>query len=109
MESSDVPEELKAKELEIVDDQNLSTPEVVFALAKLIGEEADKVVSAAGIAIPSDNEVEAALKNFESESAKAEEDLESDMKLVDENLQAIKEASEEIQKAALQEGLKADS
>lgn len=108
IEDSDISEELKAKELEIVNDESLSTPEVEMALAKLIGEEFDKKVAQAGVAdIPHDKEVENAFKKFESEAEQAEKDLEEDMKIVDDNLKAIKETSEEIQKVALQVSLSA--
>jgi hypothetical protein len=110
IEGSDIPDELKVKELAIVDDMNLLTPEVEIALAKLIGEEFDKQIANAGITdIPSDDGVEEARKAFESESAEAEKDLESDMKIVDDNLKSIQETSEEIQKVSLQSSLNADN
>ncbi|MEA2715575.1 MAG: hypothetical protein QOG91_603 [Candidatus Parcubacteria bacterium] len=106
VEDADIPAELKAKELEIVNDMDLSIPEVKIALTKLIGDEFDKTLDAAGINdVPNDPEVEKSLKEFESESEAAEKDLESDMKIVDENLKDISETSEEIQKAALKAGL----
>ena len=106
IEDSDVPGNLKVKELEIVNNMNLSTPEVEIALAKLIGEEFDTKIASAGITdIPHDKEVDEAFKKFDLESKKAEEDLENDMKIVNDNLKTIQETSEEIQKIAIQESL----
>lgn len=108
IEGSDISEELKAKELEIVANESFSIPEVKMALAELIGEEFDKRIANAGItAIPDDAGAENAFNKFESEVKQAEEDLENDMRIVDDNLNAIREASEEIQKVALQTSLNA--
>ena len=110
IENSDISADIKARELEIVNDENLLTPEVEIALAKLIAEEFDKKLKDDGIdmtSMPHDKEVEDALKIFEAESKEAEKDLENDMKIVDDTLKAIRETSEEIQKFALQESLKA--
>lgn len=108
IQDSDIPDELKTRELEIVDNENLSTPEVEIALAKLIGEEFDKKITSAGADdVPYDKEVESALEKYESEAKQAEKDLGDDMKIVDDNFQAIRETSEEIQKVALQASLKA--
>gem|GEM_PF-1632160 len=106
IEDSDIPEDLKSKELQIVNDMNLSTPEVEVALAKLIGEEFDKKIANAGIDnVPPNEEVNTAFKKFEEESQKAQQDLESDMKIVDDTLQVIQQTSDEIQKVALRESL----
>lgn len=103
---SAVSEELKAKQLLIVNDEELSIPEVKLALAELIAAEVDAILTERGIADEvTDPEVAAALADFEQASTEAETDLAADMQLVDECLADIKEVSEEIQKAALQQSL----
>jgi len=103
VEVSDIPEHLKQKELQIIDDLELSTPEVEIAIAKLIGEQFDVMITDLGIDdIPQSEEVELALKKLESISEEAQQDLENNMKIVDDALKTIQQAAEEIQKTALE-------
>jgi hypothetical protein len=110
VESSNIPEHLKQKELEIVDDENLSIPEVKIALAQLIGEEFDAKIAEFGIDdIPPSEEVESAFQAFEAASEKAQQDLENDMKIVDDALKTIQETAEEIQETALKKSFSNDN
>lgn len=103
---SAVSDELKAKQLLVVNDEELTIPEVKMALAELIAAEVDAILTARGIADEAtDPEVTAALADLEQTSAEAENDLTADLQLVDECLADIKEVSEEIQKAALKQSL----
>lgn len=107
IEDSDVPAELKVRELAIVDNQELSAPEIEMALTKLIAEVFDRKMEEAGITdIESRKEVVNAYNVFVGESEQAEKDLADDMKFVDENLKAIRGTAEEIQKAALHVNIK---
>ena len=109
IEDSDIPADLKARELAIVDNQELSAPEIEMALAKLIADEFDKKMEAAGITnIEPGGEVTNAYNAFMTESEQAEKDLAEDMKLVDENLKVIRDTAEEIQKVALHADLKSN-
>lgn len=106
IESSDISEDLKLKELTIVDDWDLMTPEVEIALAKLIASEFDKKMTDAGITdTVLSKETKDAFAHFESESEMAQKDLGDDMRIVEDSLKAIRETSEEIQKVALQASL----
>lgn len=109
IEDSDIPADLKVKELAILDNSELSAPEIEMALAKLIAEEFDKKMEAAGIInIAPGKDVEDAYNTFMTESDNAQKDLEDDMKFVDENLKAIRQTAEEIQKVAMQADLQSD-
>jgi hypothetical protein len=106
VESSDVPEGLKAEELKIVEDQSLSTPEVEIELTKLIAKEFDESVASMGVTdVPKDSSVESSLNNFEQAANQAQSDLSADMEIVESNLKAVGEVSEEIQKAAIRASL----
>jgi hypothetical protein len=106
IEDSEIPAELKVKELAIVDDWDLSTPEIETALAKLIAQEFDKkVASIPGIDTTPGKEVQEAFSSYEREAKDAESDLAVDMKIVDDTLKAVREASEAIQKVALSASL----
>lgn len=108
IEDSEIPSELKVKELAIVDDWDLTTPEIEVALAKLIAQEFDKkIATVEGIDLAPGKEVQEAFSAYEREAKEAENALTIDMKIVDDNLKAVREASEAIQKAALEASLDA--
>jgi hypothetical protein len=106
IEDSDVPADLKKKELEIVNNPNLSAPEVVTELTKLLADHMDKRAAELGVTnVQEDEDVKLAEKAFETASAEAEKDLEVDFALIEENVKAIRETTDEIAKIALKESL----
>jgi len=103
IEESLVSAELKAKELEIVNNEDLSTPEVEIALTKLIAEEFDATLDASGVVIvEQDEQVADSFKAFSDEAGLAEKDLEADMDIVQNNLKAIEHASDQVTMAVLE-------
>jgi hypothetical protein len=106
IEDSEIPADLKVKELAIVDDWDLSTPEIEAALAKLIAQEFDKkVASVPDIDLSPSKEVQEAFSSYERDAREAEDDLTNDMNIVDDTLKAVREASEAIQQVALEASL----
>jgi hypothetical protein len=106
IEDSEIPADLKVKELAIVDDWDLSTPEIEAALAKLIAQEFDKkVASVPDIDLTPGKEVQESFSAYEREAKEAENDLTNDMKIVDDTLKAVREVSEAIQQVALEASL----
>lgn len=100
IEEADIPESLKAKELEVVNDQSLSTPEVEMELSRIISEQFDQELKESGVKesdLPLDEEVEALQKEFEKETKEAEKELSEDLELVEQNLQEIEKATQKIQ------------
>ena len=106
IQSSKVSEELKTKQLAILDNPVLSLPEIKMALAQLIGEEVDaKIEELAVTELANDPELMSLEQQVDTAAAAAEADLEADLKLIDESMDGIKAVAEEIQKMAIQESL----
>ncbi len=106
IKSADIPDELKERQLLVVNNTELSIPEVIIELTRLVAEDFDAYVASIGITtVPVNAQVQHAYSEFERATKEAEEEVTEGMKEVDEVLASIDDLNEEVQKTALRSSL----